>query len=266
MSEDWKHLVAGSVAGVFSKTLLQPLDLAKTRMQSLAHPTSIYSALRMGTSVFTGLPINLAAEALSWGLFFYVYNLNKSLHQSSSAFAHISSAAAAGVVTQLVTNPIWVVKTRVQVDPVYRGSAIICATQMITQEGVRSLYKGLTPALALVSNGTLQFVVYERLRRWTAVDGRLQSLDFIGMGLTAKLIASCTTYPLQVVRTRQYQRQTTVAAVSVMDTVRTTFRMEGVGGFYSGMTAHLLKSLPSSALTFYAFEHTLRFLDGKWLD
>ena len=62
---------------------------------------------------------------------------------------HIASAVIAGVTVSSVTNPIWVVKTRVQLQtrdgaaaPKYTSS-FDCARKMFREEGLRSFYKGL---------------------------------------------------------------------------------------------------------------------------
>jgi len=193
------HAASGSVAGVMSKTLLQPLDLVKTRLQvQNANTPGAYRGLgdafrtvyrQTGVRGFyQGFTPNLVGSALSWGSYFYVYNMCKRFartlqvdpNQPLSPLANFVSAATAGSTTVLLTNPVWVIKTRLQLQnmhteshmltrtaatalpasspPVnaaaaapYRG--ILHAFRRITQEeGARALYRGVTPALSLVSN------------------------------------------------------------------------------------------------------------------
>ena len=99
----------------------------------------------------------------------------------------------------MVTNPIWVVKTRVfatgRSDPAYRGlwselqsSALVdrplsapcpsyltgaaltpaALSTIYTREGIRGLYKGSLLALVGVSNGSIQFATYEAIKRQRA--------------------------------------------------------------------------------------------------
>jgi len=71
-----------------------------------------------------------------------------------SSWIHLSAAAMAGIITSTATNPIWLVKTRMQLQsnngatassglPVYRNS-FHCLVQVGRTEGLRGLYKGLS--------------------------------------------------------------------------------------------------------------------------
>jgi solute carrier family 25 folate transporter 32 len=84
---------------------------------------------------------------------------------------------------------------------------------IIREEGVGALYRGISPALFLVSNGAFEFAAYEELKRLTIKHGtrygsekELASHHFLAMGATAKVVASSITFPLSVIRARLYQR------------------------------------------------------------
>lgn len=97
---------------------------------------------------------------------------------------HMLAAAEAGVLTLILTNPIWVVKTRLCLqlgsDPPAVGTAKPSATtaaasqqykgmfdgliKIYKYEGVRGLYKGFVPGMFGVSHGALQFMVYEEMK------------------------------------------------------------------------------------------------------
>lgn len=82
----------------------------------------------------------------------------------------MSAAAEAGALTCLFTNPLFLVKTRMQLqssnaDPSLKYNGTIDALMKITRtEGVRGLYRGLIPSLFLVSHGSIQFLIYENLK------------------------------------------------------------------------------------------------------
>lgn len=96
-----------------------------------------------------------------------------------------------GVVTAIITNPLWVVKTRMYTtranSPLaYRGVSrmhplLLSSTtrktdikewkidglyRLIRDEGFRGASKGMTLALIGVSNGAIQFMTYEELKKW----------------------------------------------------------------------------------------------------
>ena len=87
------------------------------------------------------------------------------------------AASVAGVVTLGMTNPIWVVKTRLclqfgrdpsihlKQDPnkVYKGM-LDAFRKIAATEGLVGLYKGFVPGIWGVSHGAIQFTVYEELK------------------------------------------------------------------------------------------------------
>ena len=94
-----------------------------------------------------------------------------------STSSYLMASSSAGIVTLGLTNPIWVVKTRLCLqfgrdtknvsnqDPtkVYKG--MIDALKKITiNEGLPGLYKGFVPGIWGVSHGAIQFMIYEELK------------------------------------------------------------------------------------------------------
>jgi solute carrier family 25 folate transporter 32 len=83
----------------------------------------------------------------------------------------------AGAITNLCTNPIWVVKTRLQTqtlhnrEPRYFGFfSSLCL--VAKEEGIRGLYKGLAPSLLGLVHVGVQFPLYERLKLYFAKRGK----------------------------------------------------------------------------------------------
>lgn len=83
-------------------------------------------------------------------------------------------ACTAGAVMVAITNPIWLVKTRMQLQ--MRKSSeqhrikpyanmMDAFRTIVREEGWLALYKGSGPAMLLTSHGGVQFVVYEYLRK-----------------------------------------------------------------------------------------------------
>lgn len=179
-------------------------------------------------ALFKGLGANLAAVVPARSINFFTYGNGKKLYSQylndgkEAAWVHLSAAVTAGVVTSAATNPIWVVKTRLQLDKSrateghagrkYRG-AYDCLRQTIRNEGVKGLYKGLSASLLGISESSMQWVMYEegkkRLRAREArinSDGRERTSydNFIGSfgdsiaAGGAKFVAAILTYPHEV--------------------------------------------------------------------
>jgi solute carrier family 25 protein 33/36 len=135
-------------------------------------------------------------------------------HENS--YVHLCAAAIAGVVTGTATNPIWVVKTRLQLSasdrslPVassspggsFFGGSFSTIRQIAREEGVRGFYKGLSASYLGVTESTIQWVLYERLKRLTAstqgAGGLREWAGMLASAGTAKCVASLITYPHEV--------------------------------------------------------------------
>ena len=87
---------------------------------------------------------------------------------------HLLAASEAGLLTLAMTNPIWVVKTRlclqygnelaaVRTENRYKGM-VDALVRITREEGVRGLYKGFVPGIWGVSHGAIQFMAYEELK------------------------------------------------------------------------------------------------------
>ena len=96
---------------------------------------------------------------------------------------HMLAAAMSGALTITLTNPIWVVKTRMCADlattPMerkYRG-LFHGLIRILTLEGFRGWYKGFLPSLFGVSHGVVQFVAYEELKSFLYAYHGLRPID-----------------------------------------------------------------------------------------
>ncbi|CAN1122070.1 Folate transporter 1, chloroplastic, partial [Linum perenne] len=123
----------------------------------------------------------------------------------------------------------------------------------------------------LVSHGAIQFTAYEELRklilhRRSKVtkghhDGAdvnlLNSVHYAVLGGSSKLSAILLTHPFQ-------QRPGVDGTPRYMDSLhvlKETFRFEGFRGFYKGITPTILKSVPTSSITFLVYENVLKLLN-----
>ena len=63
------------------------------------------------------------------------------------------------------------------------------------EDGIAGFFRGLGPALMLVSNPVIQYTVYERLLVYFDGRRKLTPVDYLVLGAVAKLCATCVTYP-----------------------------------------------------------------------
>lgn len=326
-AKPWAHFVAGGLGGMTSATLTSPLDVLKTRLQSdfyqsqleasriakgipppsaLSIPRSallhfnetfqiLFSIHRIEgwRALFKGLGPNLIGVVPARAINFYTYGNGKRFISEKfnsgkeAAWVHLTAAATAGVATGTATNPIWLVKTRLQLDKSnaeklgsqrkrqYKNS-LDCVMQTVRNEGIRGLYRGLSASYLGVTESTLQWVLYEQMKlhlryrqeRLTA-SGKDpttwdQTIDWggkVGAAGLAKFFAALVTYPHEVIRTRLRQAPLEggrVKYTGIVQCFRTIWKEEGMASLYGGLTPHMLRVVPSAAIMFGMYEVILR--------
>ncbi len=127
---------------------------------------------------FRGLGPSLSGVVPATAIKFYVYGNCKRLGsrvlhcREDAAVVHAQAAIAAGIATATATNPIWLVKTRLQLDALrtqaaggiatrrYKNS-LDCVRQVVRQEGIRGLYRGLSASYLGTVETALHLVLYE---------------------------------------------------------------------------------------------------------
>ena len=94
---------------------------------------------------------------------------NTNLAEGSIANALISGLAA-GIAGNTLTNPIWMVKTRMQLladssagQRVYKSYAEVISA-IARDEGIGGFYKGIFASYWGCAEGCVQFVLYEKLK------------------------------------------------------------------------------------------------------
>lgn len=148
------------------------------------------------------------------------------------------ASSAAGVITTILTNPLWIIKTRMLANaasPSDKYPSMLAGLKNILGEsGFRGLFVGLTPALFAVGHGSVQFTIYERLKEWRRAQrgAELGTLDFIlcsAIGKSAAYIFSC---PLKVIQTRT--QNIDMGYKGPRDVAIKLWQGEGIRGFYKG--------------------------------
>lgn len=314
--------------------LTSPLDVLKTRLQSDFYQSqlkktnpnlSMYKSsllhfretfgilfsihrLEGWRGLFKGLGPSLTGVVPATAIKFYAYGNCKTLFpqilgcEENTTLVHALSAATAGIVTGTATNPIWLVKTRLQLDksrvrevgssgvPQYKNS-FDCVKQVIRQEGVRGLYRGLAASYLGVIETTLHLAMYERMKGFLAKQNSdNQATQGIALSAAAgfsKLLAVLIAYPhevrltlphnyqlmhkrpsltdlsTQVVRTRLRQapmENGRFKYTGVVQCLRLVWREEGMVAIYGGLTAHLLRTVPAAMITLGTYELVLNLL------
>uniref|UniRef100_A0A182K3M3 Mitochondrial folate transporter/carrier n=1 Tax=Anopheles christyi TaxID=43041 RepID=A0A182K3M3_9DIPT len=280
----YEHLMAGVSGGVTSTLLLHPLDLIKIRFAVNDGRTASVPQYRGLTSAFLtifrqegfrglykGVTPNMWGSGSAWGFYFMFYNTIKTYIQDGNTAQplgptlHMLAAAEAGVLTLAMTNPIWVVKTRLCLQCNERAGSgtgyagmVDGLTKIYRTEGIRGLYRGFVPGMFGVSHGALQFMTYEEMKnkynqhRKLPIDAKLTTSEYLTFAAVSKLIAAAGTYPYQVIRARLQDQNHSYKGT--WDCVKLTWRYERVSGFYKGLMPYLVHVTPNICLVMLIYE------------
>ncbi|ESW25368.1 hypothetical protein PHAVU_003G029900 [Phaseolus vulgaris] len=287
------NAAAGASAGAIAATFVCPLDVIKTRLQVHGLPhgqkgnvivTSLQNIVKKEgfRGMYRGLSPTILALLPNWAVYFTSYEQVKGLLRSHDGCQELTTienmiaAASAGAATAISTNPLWVVKTRLQTqgmrtDVVPYKSVLSALTRITREEGIRGLYSGIIPSLAGISHVAIQFPAYEKMKSYMAEKDNT-TVDKLSPGSVAiassisKVFASVMTYPHEVIRSRLQEqgqaKNNVIRYAGVIDCTRKVFEKEGIPGFYRGCATNLLRTTPSAVITFTSYEMIRRFLEG----
>lgn len=226
----WPHVVSAIGAGAITAVCTSPFDVIRTRLAVQEHAT-VYNGL-IGSfrttwreeglrGLYRGFGPTIVVIPLFWAIYFTSYASCKD-HLSSSQTEwvrelpmwgrHLLAACSAGAVADVLVNPLFVARTRMQtqhmrilapasnpsgvVRPTLYTGTINTLTRLWREEGGMSLMRGVSASLFGLMHVMIQFPIYEHLRvtlptatkaydraaeegqdRWTAAIAELTSTD-----------------------------------------------------------------------------------------
>jgi len=231
--------------------------------------------------LWKGLGPNLMGVAPSRAIYFWAYstskkNINAMLPRKNrdTPFVHVISAMSAGFSASTTTNPIWLIKTRLQLCRATSKNRLTVKKTIIDiykEAGILGYWKGVTASYWGISETVIHFVIYEALKKQLALYQNKRKgqdktfIDFAGFmlcGACSKTCATCIAYPHEVARTRL--REEGSRYKSFWQTLGIVYREEGRRGLYRGLATQLVRQIPNTAIMMSTYELTVYVLT-KWL-
>lgn len=162
----------------------------------------------------------------------------------------LSSSFCGGVAATTITSPIWMVKTRMQLNE-QKGvvSPFLVCKEIMKQEGLKYFWKGIGASWMGVFETCTQWMLLEKIRQQHHVvtAQKTDSRQEFVYAACSKLIATSLWYPHEVVRTRMREKNNTYK--NMVDCVMRIARSESLMAFYSGLGIQLVRVVPNFALT-----------------
>ncbi|KAI9497839.1 mitochondrial carrier domain-containing protein [Zychaea mexicana] len=184
---------------------------------------------------------------------------DKAFSRQPSLSQIMAAGMGAGVITSFVTCPMELAKVQLQnqTHSTPMKGPIDCLTHLYKRRGIRGCFTGMTPTIVRELSFGPYFVTYECISRISG-NRAVTGPKVIVAGGIAGIIAWCSTYPADVIKTRiqaspgEYK--------SMIDCARRCYQAEGIGIMFRGLFPTLLRAFPSNAATFVAYTWTMKML------
>ncbi|XP_064431316.1 electrogenic aspartate/glutamate antiporter SLC25A13, mitochondrial isoform X3 [Mirounga angustirostris] len=267
----------GSIAGAVGATAVYPIDLVKTRMQNQRSTGSFVGELMYKNSFdcfkkvlryegFFGLYRGLLPQllgvapekAIKLTVNDFVRDKFMSKDGSVPLAAEILAGGCAGGSQVIFTNPLEIVKIRLQVAGEITTGPRVSALSVVRDLGFFGIYKGAKACfLRDIPFSAIYFPCYAHVKASFASEGgQVSPGSLLLAGAIAGMPAASLVTPADVIKTRLQVAaragQTTYSGV--MDCFRKILREEGPKALWKGAGARVFRSSPQFGVTLLTYE------------
>ena len=289
------HALSGMAGGIVAISTFYPLNIIRLKLQideklksqSVLSVANIILREEGIEGLYKGWWSSIVSLGASNFVYFYSYNALKAMYLNSwtkkdtksiDPITNLIIATVAGVMNVLITTPLWVAGIRLSLqssasksdngEVPYKG-IFDCLVRITKDEEFLALWKGVGPSLILVSNPSIQFVTYERLRaplsKLAEKRGkRINAIEFFLIGAVAKTVATVFTYPIQLAQSRlradkgKDENCLERNYKSTLDVIHKVYVAHGFKGLFKGMEAKLWQTVLTAAFQFLTYEQMRR--------
>ncbi|KAK7940223.1 hypothetical protein WMY93_003549 [Mugilogobius chulae] len=274
-----KAFMCGSLSGTCSTLLFQPLDLVKTRLQTLQ------SSVQPGTSrvgmvtvflnvvrtekllgLWKGVSPSFARTIPGVGIYFSTYFTLKQhfvQEKSPGAMEAVLLGGGARTVAGVIMLPVTVIKTRFECGRYSYGSVAGALRSVCQTEGPGALFSGLCATLLRdVPFSGIYVMFYSQSKAALPTEFKLSvyaPLANFSCGVLAGVLASLITQPADVVKTQvQINPQ-----LRTLQAITCIYMEHGVQGFFRGAVPRLLRRTMMAAMAWTVYEQMMAHVGLK---
>ncbi|XP_055710667.1 calcium-binding mitochondrial carrier protein Aralar1 isoform X1 [Phlebotomus papatasi] len=265
----------GSIAGAAGATAVYPIDLVKTRMQNQRTGSFIGEVAYRNSwdcfkkvvrhegvlGLYRGLVPQLVGVAPEKAIKLTVNDLVRDKIGDKGVvplYGEILAGACAGGSQVIFTNPLEIVKIRLQVAGEIASGAKVRAWSVVKDLGLFGLYKGARACfLRDVPFSAIYFPMYAHTKSLFAdEDGYNSPISLLVAGAIAGIPAASLVTPADVIKTRLQvvARTGQTTYTGVLDATRKIMREEGPRAFWKGTAARVCRSSPQFGVTLVTYE------------
>ncbi|XP_020279973.1 calcium-binding mitochondrial carrier protein Aralar1 isoform X4 [Pseudomyrmex gracilis] len=276
MLESGYRFVLGSIAGAVGATAVYPIDLVKTRMQNQRTGSFIGELMYKNSfdcfkkvirhegifGLYRGLMPQLMGVAPEKAIKLTVNDFvrDKFMNKNGNIplYGEIISGACAGGSQVIFTNPLEIVKIRLQVAGEIAGGSKVRAWTVVKELGLFGLYKGARACfLRDIPFSAIYFPMYSHTKARLADEGGYNTpLSLLVSGAIAGVPAAALVTPADVIKTRLQvvAREGQTTYNGLLDCAKKIYKEEGPRAFWKGATARVFRSSPQFGVTLFTYE------------
>ncbi|XP_073503050.1 electrogenic aspartate/glutamate antiporter SLC25A12, mitochondrial [Phyllobates terribilis] len=281
VAESAYRFTLGSIAGAVGATAVYPIDLVKTRMQN--QRSSFVGELMYKNSfdcfkkvlryegffgLYRGLLPQLVGvapeKAIKLTVNDFVRDKFTQRDGSIPLMAEILAGGCAGGSQVIFTNPLEIVKIRLQVAGEITTGPRVSAVTVVRDLGFFGLYKGAKACfLRDIPFSAIYFPVYAHCKSQFADEaGHIGALQLLTAGAIAGVPAASLVTPADVIKTRLQvaARAGQTTYNGVIDCFRKILKEEGGKALWKGAGARVFRSSPQFGVTLVTYELLQRWL------
>jgi solute carrier family 25 protein 39/40 len=286
-----EKILAASVGGTITATVVCPFDVVKARLQAQIDYKSdpnLHNLNTLSKSRFTGtmdaffkiaryegipnlwrgLTPSLAMAVPSNAIYFISYEgIRDSLLKHTDLgiiTVPILAGFGARVVSASVTSPLELIRTNLQATSAVKGSSSglkTIAIKVVNRGGIKSLWAGLPPTILRDAPfSAIYWSAYECISRWISRHSKKErgfAIDFVS-GACAGMLAAIFTTPIDVIKTRRQMNLGTMkdstGPYKMIDICNQIIKDEGIWGLTKGMFPRAAKVAPACAIMISSYE------------
>ncbi|XP_067852073.1 electrogenic aspartate/glutamate antiporter SLC25A13, mitochondrial [Heptranchias perlo] len=277
VAESGYRFVLGAIAGAVGATAVYPIDLVKTRMQNQRSTGAFVEEVMYNNSIdcfrkvlryegFVGLYRGLLPQlmgvapekAIKLSMNDFVKDRFYRKDGSIPFPAEILAGGCAGGSQVIFTNPLEIVKIRLQVAGEITTGSRVNALTVIKELGFFGLYKGAKACfLRDIPFSAIYFPCYSHLKiAFTDENEQVKPGHLLLSGALAGMPAAFLVTPADVIKTRiqVVARQGQTMYRGLLDCFWKILRQEGPSAFWKGATARVFRSSPQFGVTLFTYE------------
>ncbi|CAH9078488.1 unnamed protein product [Cuscuta europaea] len=284
-----KHLWAGAVAAMISRTFVAPLERLKLEYIVCGEQKDIFDLIKVIATTqglrgfWKGNFVNILRTAPFKAVNFCAYDTYRkqltrlSGNEETTNTERFVAGAAAGITAALICLPLDTIRTKLVAPGGEAMGGVIGAFHHVIQtEGFFSLYKGLLPSiLSMAPSAAVFYGVYDilksgylrspegrkRMQSFMQRDQEMSAFERLELGPKRTLLhgaiagacAEVASYPFEVVR-KQLQLQGRAPKLGAFAITSKIVEKGGIPALYAGLFPSLLQVLPSASMSYFIYE------------